>query len=241
MRYIIAILVMIVLANISSGDDQLQSSIESFYTDYHTFGNPNVPPEYDCAVRAFNIEMAAYIAPPALKTNWTKLSQSAFQMKQCNITSDAAFQPSSSARPFKIAPDMKKGLCQHTVFVHDGKGNDLFDGTFQSPMKTDPSSSYLLHVLYVLVQGSDGTLCITIRGGTYYLGTNASTTSSQIGAIALTSNDSNLVIENYQDEVVVLSGGALLQLQWSIHAKTAAGGTIMKAQVPDFINLDHVQ
>jgi hypothetical protein len=88
------------------------------------------------------------------------------------------------------------------------------------------------------VHGSDNTLCITIRGGTYYLGTNATTASSQIGAIALTSNDSNLVIENYPGETVVLSGGTLLQVQWSVHAKTAVGGTIMKAQVPPFVNLD---
>ena len=80
--------------------------------------------------------------------------------------------------------------------------------------------------------------CITIRGGTYYLGTNATTTSSQIGVIALTSNDSNLIIENYQNEQVILSGGALLQLEWSVHAKTAAGDTIMKAQIPSWINVD---
>jgi hypothetical protein len=30
----------------------------------------------------------------------------------------------------------------------------------------------------------------------------------------------------------------LLQLQWSVHAKTAMGRSIMKAQVPDFVNLD---
>jgi hypothetical protein len=89
-----------------------------------------------------------------------------------------------------------------------------------------------------VVHGSNNVLCITIRGGTYYLGTNATTASSQIGAIALTTNDSNLVIENYQDERVVLSGGTLLQLHWSVHAKTAAGGTIMKAELPSYVNLD---
>jgi hypothetical protein len=81
-------------------------------------------------------------------------------------------------------------------------------------------------------------LCITLRGGTYYLGTNATSSSSAIGAIALTSSDSNLVIENYENERVVLSGGTLLQLQWSVHAKTKAGGVIMKAQVPSSVNLD---
>jgi hypothetical protein len=82
------------------------------------------------------------------------------------------------------------------------------------------------------------TLCIIIRGGTYYLGTNATSQSSQIGAISLTSNDSNLVIENYKDERVVLSGGILLKLQWSVHEKTSTGGTIMKALLSSNVKLD---
>ena len=66
-------------------------------------------------------------------------------------------------------------------------------------MKTIQAALSLTRTLRA-VHGSDNTLCITIRGGTYYLGTNATTSSSQIGAIALTSNDSNIVIENYQNE-----------------------------------------
>jgi hypothetical protein len=125
----------------------------------------------------------------------------------------------------------------HPLFVHDSKGNDLFDETFEKPMKTIQAALSLTRSLRV-VHGSDSTLCIITRGGTYYLGTNATTTSSQIGAIALTSNDSNIVIENYQDERVIVSGGTLLQLKWSVHTKTSAGGTIMKAQVPPYVNLD---
>ncbi len=37
---------------------------------------------------------------------------------------------------------------------------------------------------------------------------------------------------------MILNGGTLLQLQWSVHDKTAAGATIMKAQVPHSVNLD---
>ncbi|CAF5105927.1 unnamed protein product, partial [Rotaria sp. Silwood1] len=202
-----------------------------------TVSNLNVPLDIDCALRAFAIEMAAYIAPTALKTNWTILSQSAFQMNQCNSTPNTVYQPSSDAKPFKTTPEMKKGACHHTVFVHDLKGNDLFDGTFERPLKTIQAALSLTRSLRAM-HGSDNTLCIIIRGGTYYLGTNSTTTSSQIGAIALTSNDSNLVIENYQNERVVLSGGTLLKLQWSVHAKTSVGGTIMKAQVPPSVNLD---
>jgi hypothetical protein len=158
-------------------------------------------------------------------------------MNQCNGTLPTAYQPPSSANSFKTAPEMKNSAYHPTVFVHDLKGNDLFDGTFEILVKTIQADLSLTRALRA-VHGSGNTLCITIRRGTHYMGTNATTSSSQIGAIALTSNDSNLVLENYQDEIVVLNGGTLLQLQLFVHAKTAAGGTIMKAQVPPSVNLD---
>ena len=200
-------------------------------------GNSIVVPEYDCALRAFTIEMSAYIAPPPWKANWTTLSQSAFQMNECNSTLTSAYQSSSSAKPFKVAPDIERETCHHTVFVDDLRGNDLFDGIFERPMKTIQAALSFTRTQRA-EYGGFHTLCISIRGGTYYLGTNATSSSSQIGAIALTTNDSNLVIENYQNERVVLSGGTLLQLQWSEHGKTAAGGTIMKAQIPASVNVD---
>jgi hypothetical protein len=230
-------LIVIVFASTSYGDRTSKKLKELYHPRYSTVGNPNILPEYDCALRAFTIEMAAYIAPTPWKSNWTTFSQSAFQMNQCNGISPTAYQPSNDDKPFKTAPEMKKGACHHTVFVHDLKGNDLFDGSFETPMKTIQAALSHTRTLRAAYAGAD-TLCITIRGGTYYLGTNATTSSSQIGAIALTSNDSNLVIENYQDERVILSGGTLLQLQWSIHAKTAAGGTIMKAQIPPSVNVN---
>ena len=222
----------------TESDQQYSSNLPQTNDVYRDrFKNPTAPPDYDCPLRAFTIEMAGYIAPAPWKANWTALSQSAFQMDECNTTGQFNYQPSSSAKPFKTAPPMTKGACDHTVFVHDSKGNDLFDGTFQQPVKTIQAALTRTRSLRA-VHGGESTLCMTIRGGTYYLGTNATTWSSQIGAIALTSNDSNLVIENYQEEVVILSGGVLLQVQWSVHAKTADGGTIMKAQVPDSVNLD---
>ena len=227
----------IVLTDVLHIGHSFKSFTESSRPHYATVGNPNIPLEYDCALRAFTIEMAGYIAPPSSKMNWTTLSQSAFQMDQCNQTLYSTFQPSSSARTFPTASEMKKGVCDHTVFVHDSTGNDLFDGTFAYPMKTIQAALSLTRTLRA-EHGSETTLCITIRGGTYYLGTNATSSSSQIGAIALTSNDSNLVIENYPGERVILSGGTLLKLQWSVHARTAAGGTIMKAQIPASVNLD---
>ncbi len=59
-----------------------------------------------------------------------------------------------------------------STLVHDQKGNDLFDRIFKNLMKT-------------------------IQEGGYYLGTNSTTSISQINAIAFTSNHSNIVNENY--------------------------------------------
>ena len=203
---------------------------------YRTVGNPYIASEYDCALRAFTVEMAAYIAPPSSKFNWTTLSQSALQMNECNTTLYTTDQPLKSTKPFKIAPEKVESSCVQTIFVDDSNGDDLFNGTFERPVKTIQTALSRIRSLRT-VHGNEETLCMTIRGGTYYLGTNASTSSSQIGTIALTSNDSNLVIENYQDERVVLSGGALLKLQWSVYARTE-NGPIMKAQVPLSVDLE---
>ena len=203
---------------------------------YKTAGNQYVATEYDCALRAFLVEMAAYISPPSFKSNWTMLSQSALQMNQCNNTQYTTDKRSTSRKAFNTPPEMVKGVCLQTIFVDDPQGSDSFDGTFERPMKTIQAALSRIRFLRT-VHGNDETLCMTIRGGTYYLGTNASTSSSQIGAIALTSNDSNLVIENYQDERVILSGGTPLKLQWSVYAHTA-NGPIMKAQVPLSVDLE---
>ncbi len=185
---------MIVFVNISYGGRAIKSLNESLHPRYST------------------IEIAAYISTVFSKANWTALSQSAFQMNQCNGTSYTTYQPPSSVKPFKIAPEMANEACHRTIFVHDAKGNDLFDGTFERPVKIIQTALSLARTLRA-VYNNDSTLCITIRGGTYYLGTNVTTSNSQIGAIALTSNDNNLVIENYQDERIVLSGDTFLHLQ----------------------------
>ncbi|CAF0854612.1 unnamed protein product [Adineta steineri] len=234
----LVVLIGIILTCFSYTNCTFKYSTELYHSLYSTVGNPNISSEYDCALRAFTIEMAAYIAPPAVKTNWTTLTQSAFQMNQCNNTLYSTYQPSNHHhKAFNTPLKTNQQTCYHKIFVHDIKGNDLFDGTFEQPKKTMHAALSLTRILRT-GYGNENILCIIIRGGTYYLGTNATSTSSQIGAIALTSNDSNLIIENYENERVILSGGTLLELKWSVHAKTLNGGTIMKAQIPLSINLD---
>ena len=205
---------------------------------YATVGNPSVDPKDDCALRAFTVEMAAYIAPAAWKSNWTTVSEIALQMNECNATSYEIDRFADVSPPSPPVSNAKKTTCHQTIFVHDAKGSDSFEGTFDRPTKSIQAALSLTRALRAK-QANEGTLCIAIRGGTYYLGTNASSASSQVGAIALTSNDSNLVIENYPGELVVLSGGTLLQLQWSVHARKPDGNVIMKAQVPSYVDIDN--
>ncbi|CAF4423918.1 unnamed protein product, partial [Adineta steineri] len=82
----LVVLIGIILTCFSYTNCTFKYSTESYHSLYSPVGNPNISPEYDCALRAFTIEMAAYIAPPAVKTNWTTLAESAFQMNQCNNT-----------------------------------------------------------------------------------------------------------------------------------------------------------
>jgi hypothetical protein len=232
------------LCRVRSHDDArrpLISSIEQ-YAQHHRFGtvdNVNVHPNDDCALRAFVIEMATYIAPVSSRSNWNNLSRSALQMNECHDKLHVDLEFVNTTKTFEKTNEIKRDACQHAVFVHDTTGDDSFSGTLEKPMKTIQAALLMTRVRR-LVYGYDKTLCIIIRGGIYYLGTNATTTTnSEIGAIALDRMDSNLVIENYQDERVILSGGTRLELQWSLHARTTTGGRIMKAQLPVSIDLEH--
>ncbi|UJR11197.1 hypothetical protein I4U23_015378 [Adineta vaga] len=205
---------------------------------YGRVDNPNVALKDDCALRAFTIEMAGYIAPSFWKNNWTALSESAFQMNECNGTSYHTSRSSKARQPFRTPERIKTNVCYRSVFVNGESGDDRSNGTFEKPLKTIQAAVSLTRTLRI-AYGRNNTMCIILRVGTYYLGTNAtSSSSSQIGAIALTSDDSNLVIENYQNERVVVSGGTLLQLQWSVYQKTSTGSTIMKARIPAYVDLN---
>ncbi|CAF1112345.1 unnamed protein product [Adineta ricciae] len=236
---------LILLIVIYSSDSMVSCSLEHRTTKYSAkidprYGrvrNPNVALKDDCALRAFTIEMAGYIAPPFWKGNWTTLSESAFQMDECNETIYRTYRSSNSRSLFANKEKTKADNCYRTVFVNGKTGDDRWNGTFEMPLKTI-QTAVLLTRTFRITYGRNNTMCIVIREGTYYLGANATTSSSQMGVIQLTSADSNLVIQNYLDERVILSGGTLLPLQWSVHAKTTTNGTIMKAKIPSYIDLE---
>ena len=92
-----------------SGDRTLDSLIK-VDPRHGKVGNPNVLLKDDCALRAFTIEMAGYIAPAFWKNNWTALSESAFQMNECNETTHRADRSSHARRPAQQGRDAHRAV-----------------------------------------------------------------------------------------------------------------------------------
>ncbi|CAF2131715.1 unnamed protein product [Rotaria magnacalcarata] len=158
--------------------------------------NPNIQSENDVLFEPLQLKWLDILLLHCRKQIGRYSVKSAFQMNQCNNISYNTQEPLNRTKSFKIIQEMETTTCYHRVFVYDSNGSDLFVGTSERPMKTIQAVVSLTRILRTN-HGNDKILCITIRGVTYYLGTNTTTTSSQIGAITLTTNDSNLVIENY--------------------------------------------
>jgi hypothetical protein len=92
----------------------------------------------------------AYHATTFWKRNWTTVSENAFQMNQCNNISHSDYQSSNSTKLFSTVPERKEEItCDHIIYVHDSKGNDLFDGTFEKPMKTIQAALSIARTLHV--------------------------------------------------------------------------------------------
>ena len=80
--------------------------------------------------------------------------------------------------------------------------------------------------------------CITLRGGTYYLGVNASSANtafdSRVGAIHLTPADSGLTIQGMAGETVTLSGGVPLNVQWQPWRNGSYYTSLANSTIPAF-------
>lgn len=103
-------------------------------------------------------------------------------------------------------------------------GNDANPGTIQKPFAT-------LHRVQKAIAAEKGKpVTVFLRGGTYYLSETFSITSD-----LSRTKDAPVVIQAYQNEQPVLSGGILLKLKWSPFQ-----GKIIKAQVPKGLQTDQI-
>ena len=202
------------------------------HPSHGTVNNLHLDPAVDCALRSFAIEVVTALQPSTAWANWTALTQSAFQMGQCNVTIEPQPSPTAAfaSRPTPArAEQVGLNECEVEVFVDADQGEDSNDGSESTPFASLPHALTRLRTL----RSPTTPACITLRGGRHYLGALApSSPRSRDGGLHLTPADSNLILRPYGSEAVTLSGGfPLPALNWTEYTKTAAG-SVMQAKIP---------
>ncbi len=185
----------------------------------------------DCSLRSFAVEMAGWLQPGGARSNWTALAASAMQLHQCTEgrTTDrlrSGHLPSKGT-PAPLSPKEATEAppaCAAHVWV-DGSATPSGDGSSSAPFTTLTAALAAVRSMRLGAYPLSGRqqLCINIKNGTYYLGANATTHSSRVGALQLLPLDSYLTVQAAPGERVVLSGGAPLTAQWEKHASLPAG------------------
>ena len=174
----------------------------------------------DCALRSFTVEMAGRLQPERARSNWSELTASALQVQHC----PASFIESHAGGAQRLNDTARVDPlgCAAEVWV-DGSAERGGDGSAVLPVASLHSALDIVRSLRSTSHPAPGRLCVTIRNGTYYLGANSSSNSSQVGAVALLPVDSHLTLQAAPGESVVLSGGALLSPTWEKHVSLPAG------------------
>lgn len=196
--------------------------------------NAQMDTAIDCQIRLIAAQYAIYLQPdtaraPQASANWSKVVYDGLQM-------DSLCPTTVSLTGYHIQPIVtpKQQKCDWSVYVDGTNGNDTNPGTITQPLQTIQHALRLSRSRTASVSP-----CIIVRTGVYYLGFDDSKNSrpSQVGAIDLTSVDSNLTISAYKGEDVTFSAGRLLQPKWQLYTNTSAG-PIYFTQLPDDLLLD---
>ena len=206
-----------------------------------TVHNPNIDASVDCALRAFTIEAAIDLQAATSTQDWGQLAIDAFQMVgQCPGWVNQLQKQSRLKQQQNLLNRLASPAdvsCALEVFVSESEGEDDNVGTINAPYATIVAALAATRAQ----RPSMGYACITIRAGSYYLGSNAAfpdpSKDSRIGPIHLTSLDSYLVLRAFTGEEhdVILSAGTPLSLNWQIYQNTSMG-PILSAPLPSSID-----
>ena len=205
----------------------------------------------DCQLRAFTLEIVHQLATSDTTGDWTGSAYSALQLARCNQTLPElvsafpipAVSPRQQLRTHYPREDTDRlnrdaaADCSWEVFVDPVGGSDGNDGSVSAPLSSIHRALSLSRTVPRSPSAASRTACITLRGGRYFLGRNASSLSptgdSRIGAIALTPADSGLTIRAFQGENVTVSGGiALPPLQWKSWRQSALVASLASVSIP---------
>ena len=163
-------------------------------------------------------------------------------MSQCSGQQYSIRSPPAQADEPSVE---EAAACDWEVFVDPKTGDDAASGAASEPFLTVTQALTASRVRRLLSPSSANSLhCLTLAGGTHFLGSVRSATASaqpNKAVLQLTAEDSNLMIRGAagSSEGVVLSGGVRLPpLNWTTHHVTSAGRAVMSAVIPESVQLD---
>ena len=192
--------------------------------------------DVDCPLKVYAAQFASYLQPQRHPHvgNWTEATVEALQLPSLCKLRAADIPPPPFIRPSTVPPAAPRS-CSWLRYVDGTNGNDSNPGTLESPWRDVARA-----VGQSRTRPPRTSACIYVRAGVHWFGDHKENYGlryeSQTGALSLTAADSGLTLSAYENERVVFSAGLpLTGLQWTTHAKTAAG-TIMKAQLPDSVD-----
>eukprot|EP01083_Nonionella_stella_P053420 141314_1 len=176
--------------------------------------------DFDCPMRALGVEYATYINPYITHTQLMDICDAingSPEAQNCTITPPINHKPLPRSTLHHMAPadDIP------TIYVDAKHGNDnhhhLSIHSITNPLKTIQAAIDFARIRY----GASTLKKISIREGKYHL-----PSTIQIGP-----HDSNLILTNYQNETVNITGARPLNnLKWQVHKKVK-GYTIYKTHV----------
>ena len=187
----LAILCLIVLAQGVKGDELLSAVPQGF------------PEDFDCPMRQLALEFAMEIQPFLSKDKLQEIAD-ALNGAQESANKSCVAVPTDWNLQHTLPPEWQDLYIiddTPSIYVDFNKGNDQNNGSITSPLKHLDVAIEVAQNKY----GSDVYKRIILREGRHYLRTT----------IQITPKDNNLLITNYNSELVELSAAIPLNCEWS--------------------------
>eukprot|EP01083_Nonionella_stella_P076021 206964_1 len=182
----------------------------------------------DCPMRQLALEFAQEIQPWLAQRQLQEIADALNGAEEANNCSVFIPKKPGAKRADPVWNDMDmNGYNSNHIFVDYAHGDDDNDGTMSYPLKHIQTA---IHKARQRSQSShtNDTKYIILRGGKHYLNS----------VMHLNSDDSHLIITNYNNEIPEISGAKPLDCQWTLYKKGDDGKNIYKCKMTNITDFD---
>eukprot|EP01083_Nonionella_stella_P091597 256156_1 len=185
---------------------------------------------FDCPMRELALQFAHHIQPHLSMQQLQEIADAlngSPESQNCDISPATVFSDIPKTRNPSILPDITANTIPIKIYVSDKDGSDITNSglSLQSPFKT---IQFALNKLIEYRNNSVSTKAmIILRAATYYLQST----------LHITHLHSNLIITNYLDEQVTISGAIpLYNCSWKLYQTTSDDYNIYSVHLKHLMN-----